>query len=104
MNAQNCMCRKLGLEFQHFSSLKDRQTTAYVGGWKQSIKRSDQVGKSTSAASARTNTVGQDKHHKACRVCRAQAPRSSLNAPLVDSDVMLSVIFISTVYLHQNWP
>lgn len=37
---------KSGLEIQHIS-LKDRETTAIVGRWKQNIKMSYQQGKPT---------------------------------------------------------
>lgn len=36
---------KSGLEIRHFSSLKDRETTAIVGRWKQNIKMSYQQGR-----------------------------------------------------------
>lgn len=60
-NAQNCT-EKPGLEIRHFSSLKDRETTAIVGRWKQNIKM-------LLAGQAHPHGVGQDKHHKPCRAC-----------------------------------
>lgn len=80
---------KSGLEIRHFSSLKDRETTAIVGRWKQNIKMSYQQGKPT----PRWGGTGQTP----------QAVQGMWDTLLVN-DFMLSVIFISTMYLHQNWP
>lgn len=77
---------KSGLEIRHFF-LPERQGDN--SRWKQNIKMSYQQGRPTPQW-GRTGQTPQG--------------RQGMWDTLLVNDFMLSVIFISALYLHQNWP